>query len=228
MHIIRRELDIRKQEIDNYISFIETIEREQCFDINKMRAIDLTILRTSMKAGIVVMFYNSIESTMTKCLNKIHDVLKRDNLYYDDLNSHIKKIVLIYYQNIFNTCNNVHKIAEFQRDQIELIKGYTSFKISYDELSKYYSMYSGNLDAKQIKLILARYGIEFSISEPALKTIKDYRNSLAHGEKSFEEIGRELTIQRIRSLHNKTFSYMNNVLMKISEYLDNKDYMQLT
>lgn len=225
MYTIRNELNIRKQEITNHIDFIKLMEQQDIFDKEtSVSEIDLVSLRTSIKASIIVMIYNAIESMMTKCLNNIHTIIEGETLCYDELNTNLKKIVLIYYHNAINNSSDSHKVAEFQRDQIEFVKGRKQFDFSYECLSKYYPMYSGNLDAKQIRKILNRYGIDCEVVEPSLKTVKDYRNALAHGEKSFEEVGRELTYQQIEALFNNSFKCMNKVLDQISDYINNKKY----
>lgn len=226
MTTISNELNIRKLESENFINCIYRFENENCFntDLDSLPTINKTQFITSMKASVIIMLYNSVESTMTRCLNKIHETICQDRLNYEQLNDAIKVIILIYYENAMKNSVNSHVIAEHKLKQIEFLKGEVVFNLTYDELAKFYPMYSGNLDARQIKTILKRYGIEFEELCSELKTIKDNRNHLAHGEKSFEEVGRELSLPQLRSLCRKVFEYLETVIQSISEYLTNHSY----
>ena len=57
-----------------------------------------------------------------------------------------------------------------------------------------------------------------------MKTIKDIRNKLAHGEESFEEIGRNLTTQYLRNIAGKSFTFMESVMVLTSTYLNTEQY----
>lgn len=227
MQIISAELEIRKREVDNYIRSVEKMECGEYTITGAQSEIDSILLRTSIKASIVLMLYNVVESTMTKCLTRIHEVIKQNNLHYSQLNEQIKKVILSYYEMAMRTMNqsdDVNKVADIHIKQIELIKDRAFFQLSYDELIEYYPLYSGNLDAKQIKNILKKYGIIFEEKSSELKTIKEYRNHLAHGEMSFEEVGRAVSIQQLRVMYNSVFTFWEKVIVITSTYLDEKSF----
>ena len=85
-------------------------------------------------------------------------------------------------------------------------------------------MYSGNLDTREILNVLRRYGINFEQRCSELKTIKDYRNKLAHGEESFEEVGRTLSVQQLQEMENRTFEYLEKMINEITKYLDEEKF----
>ncbi len=107
----------------------------------------------------------------------------------------------------------------------EFIENRSNFSITFSKLSQYYQMYSGNLDARQIRNILLKYGINYTAECSELQSIKNNRNKLAHGEMSFEEVGRDLTIQYIEKLKDETFKFLTNMIPFIQEYLDDKRYL---
>ena len=62
----------------------------------------------------------------------------------------------------------------------------------------------------KIKSILKQHGLQYEDNilnnyGGALRTIKDMRNSLAHGNISFEDNGRKLTVDDLERYKNKTF-----------------------
>lgn len=57
-----------------------------------------------------------------------------------------------------------------------------------------------------------------------MKTIKENRNLLSHGEKSFEEVGRDLSLEQIKAYSRKVFDYLNQLLENVSTFLENKSF----
>ncbi|URR19196.1 hypothetical protein [Klebsiella quasipneumoniae] len=94
-------------------------------------------------------------------------------------------------------------------------------------MSEVYQLYSGNLDAREIRKIFAKYDI--IISEGIgqnLKTIKKVRNILAHGEQAFEDYGRIIVLASLESQFSDTKEFLMEVIKSVSKYLDQKQYKE--
>lgn len=222
MQSIEHDLSIRREEVDSVISYLQHMENGDVEYRTEVQG--LTTVKTSVKAGIVLMLYNAIESTMTKCLVRLHAVLITKNLPFNDCNDKLKQLVAVYYENAREKSSDNHRKASHALKFYDYIVGNSTFNLSYEEISKFYPLYSGNLDSREIIAVLEKYGIEFEERVSELKTIKDYRNKLAHGENSFEEIGRELTLQYIGQLKDKTFDCLEKMINKIKQYIDEENY----
>lgn len=225
MQTIERDLQIRSDEVSSVINYFQRIENGDLEYRTEIQG--LTTVKTSIKAGIVLMLYNAIESTMTKCLVRIHEVLISKNLTFNNCNDKLKQLVAVYYENARDKSSDNHRRASHMLKFYDYINGNSTFDLSYEDLSKFYPLYSGNLDSREIVAVLEKYGIEFEERVSELKTIKDYRNQLAHGEYSFEEIGRELTIQQIQHLTEQTFEYMRKMITEIKKYITEEKYMRI-
>ena len=55
--------------------------------------------------------------------------------------------------------------------------------------------------------------------------IKSKRNDLAHGNKSFGEVGRDVSIRELIQYKNETIEYMRAILQNIEEYLTDQQYL---
>ena len=97
--------------------------------------------------------------------------------------------------------------------------------IEYENFIKFYPMISGNLDAREIRKILQKYGLKFLNECPKLKLVKDYRNKLAHGEMSFEEVGRYLSFEELQVMLKETFSFMDAMINSVDEFIIKKKYL---
>jgi len=92
-------------------------------------------------------------------------------------------------------------------------------------------LFSGNIDARKIKQTANEYG--FSSQTDYAKTgkgadllsIKSNRNDLAHGYKSFAEVGKDKTADELLEIKKKTVSYLREILQNIEQYLSNKEYL---
>ncbi len=95
MITISNDLIIRKNEADNYIDYLKKIENlehpEKESFLSIFSDVNILSLTTCAKASIFLILYNTIESTITGCLNKIHSEIIGENLKYCDLNENIKK-----------------------------------------------------------------------------------------------------------------------------------------
>ena len=95
-------------------------------------------------------------------------------------------------------------------------------------------LFSGNVDAKLIKAIAEKCGFSYK-TEPTktkdgknLRAVKDNRNDLAHGVKSFEEVGRDQTIEELLEIKEEVIEYLRQILQNIKIYLDNQEYLDVT
>jgi len=94
-------------------------------------------------------------------------------------------------------------------------------------------LFSENVDAKKIKKIADKYG--FSCLTNAQKTkngenllvVKSNRNDLAHGIKSFEEVGGDRAIEQLLKIKKEVVEYLRQILVNIRVYLDNEEYLEL-
>ncbi len=94
-------------------------------------------------------------------------------------------------------------------------------------------MFSGNVDAREIRKLSTSYG--FSTTTPPetrdgidLLSIKTNRNNLAHGFESFNDVGKETTAENLIAISERVIKYLRQILNNIDEYLVNKEYIDST
>ena len=85
--------------------------------------------------------------------------------------------------------------------------------------------FSGSLDAREIRKIFACIGLDLAeLKCDEMVQIKVCRNKLAHGECSFQDYGRNLTIQYIGASKDHTFTYLDELICKVDDYMSLKRY----
>ena len=85
---------------------------------------------------------------------------------------------------------------------------------------------SGNIDAQEIRNILKQVGGHEIKDGRSLKTIKDKRNNLAHGEFSFSEIGKDCTVNDLIVYKDDAKEYLSKVLDEIESYINSQKYLK--
>src|SRR5262249_43281183 len=90
----------------------------------------------------------------------------------------------------------------------------------------------GSVDAKAIRQLAAWYGFSCDTSSDKtyggadLRTIKDIRNDLAHGRKSFEEVGRDYSFEQLSNIAKRSMRYMHEILSNVACYLRTQGYLE--
>ena len=185
----------------------------------QIKSVDVELAKT-LKANGFLLLYNLAESTMRNAIEAIFDELDSRGISFDKLKPEIKKIIL---KNLRKRSpDNIYsEISEISTDIIVV-------SFNRDEL------FSGNVDAREIRKIAQNYGFSSDTDYDRTKhgekliKVKSNRNDLAHGFKSFEEVGRDYTIQDLREIKQEVIAYLHRILNNIQDYLNNQEYLDST
>ena len=173
-----------------------------------------------MKATGFLLLYNLIESTMTNAIETIFDELKNNNVSFDNLKNEIKKII------IDNLKDKDNKSTDKLLESIQ--------NISFDIISASFNkkrLFSGNVDARKIKETSKMYGFSSETNSRTrdgidLLTVKTNRNDLAHGFKSFQQVGRQYFEDDLLEIEKRVTLYLREILKNIESYLLNREYLK--
>ncbi|CRM05842.1 hypothetical protein [Pseudomonas sp. 24 E 1] len=178
-----------------------------------------------LRAAVVLSLYNIIEAAITQTLARLHDVINTSKVNYNNLNQNLKDLALVYFYKHKAKRANIHDSLEVLHHTVDLIRGKGFFSIDYKEMTESYQLYSGNLDARIIRKVMGKYGIEISKTHGGkLQVIKDGRNALAHGNKSFEEFGRDVALQSLLIYYSDVEKFLAEIMQESSSFINNKNY----
>ena len=221
MNTTRSEFQKRMSEINVYFETLAMLDRGVCRIVcqtltgeEEIMPIDSELSKI-LKANGFVLLYNLIESTVRKSIDAILNVVKDEELTYGDLSDKLKKLWIkqeVKNINANDACIRVLDIAESVLNNELLLLKQECITIS------------GNIDAQKIREIAQAVGCDEPKDGAALKTIKDKRNHLAHGEYTFAEIGKEFSVKDLMTFKQKTEEHLKLVLMNGEDYSNNKKY----
>ena len=218
MQTVRADFDARAKEVDEYFDFVKAVlsaDSELSYTDKKGNSNSFSVtsdLQKTLKANGFLLTYNLVESTMKNALEAIIMHLLMQSVGFDDLSSKVKVVVLK------NTKNcNPQTLEPLLSNIGQDIIRHTFRK---EEL------FSGNLDAKEIRETMQTYGIakRHSVNGDCLLTIKNQRNALAHGTVSFTECGKDYDIADLIKFKDEAKAYLQATLSDIEHFLVNDSY----
>jgi len=219
MDSTRSDFIKRKDEIDEYFSFLEVLNRDEVFIEGERVSIKLHRI---FIANTFLLLYNLVESTIRNSIIEIYDQIKDDELTYQDLSDKIKQIWLH---------KNSKKLTSSNEDKIEKnIKQIINEIITREIiiLTKDDIHISGNICADTIRILASKIGFEKSNNGRYLEEIKIKRNRLAHGEQTFHDVGKNVTFNELALYKENTFEHLEDVISNIEVFITNQKYKSET
>lgn len=218
----RTEFSRRLTEIDAYFTILAPLDKCSCvfeskdlsgnvarFDIGE----DLSKI---LKANGFILLYNLLEATVRNSVKAIGNIIESEGLRYQDFSDNLRRLWI----------NHSFKSVDVQKIKHETISPILQ-QIVNNEFLKFEEKavtISGNIDAQEIRRIAQKIGYKVPKDGRELVQIKEKRNQLAHGEKTFCEIGRDVTVSDLVKIKDALTSYIDEVLNNVQEYIDNKGY----
>lgn len=230
---IRSEFDIRVREIDSFYEILKIIELESpkiiaydlSDDIEKNISINSSKIDT-LRSTSYLLLYNLIESTIYNSIITIFDEIKDNELKYFDVIEDIQKYWL----------NNIYKHDEKRKKETivgTMMKMADQIFTNTIELASNEINYGGSLDAqsifataKSMKIAVGniRRIYDESLHGQILIDVKKKRNWLAHGEKSFIEVGSTTTFSQLKDAKKYICDFLDEYIISVETYLTNKHF----
>jgi hypothetical protein len=219
MNAVFTDFQTRSKEVEGYFHFVLRLANEEI----SLQAVDASLgdgsstdheeLLKTFKATCYLLLYNLVESTMRNAVEAIFEELRSQGISFDDCREELKLEIL----------------KNFRKRNVELLlpKLLSLAKDVIHETFERSENFSGNLDARSIRETASRYGFSPPVGNQfnMLRTVKDLRNDLAHGVKSFAEVGREATASDLERARDQTVKILDETIRNIDDYLRLRQYL---
>ncbi|BBD55036.1 hypothetical protein PCC7805_01154 [Planktothrix agardhii] len=223
MQTVFEEFHTRVHEVNQYFVFLEGLIQENTKlavlgdnGEQTIKAIDSNLAKT-LKANAFLLLYNLIESTMRNAIEAIFTEISSQRISFDVVRIEIKKIV-------------IHNFKKRSPDHVHSRLRNISVDIITAGFQKR-ELFSGNVDRDEIIKVARNYGFSFDTDYSKTKhgehlyDIMQNRNDLAHGNKSFAEIGQNTSIEDLLKVKQEVIEYLQQILQNIQQYLENQEYL---
>lgn len=200
MDELKNVFQVRTSEIQELFNHIRDIERT---------SFSSSLFGPTLKATFFLLFYNLLENIIYVMFEILFDRINQENLKLCMLNDKIQK--------------------QYKRYRSDKISAQELTQLSFERYSNNVKLFSGNLDAREIRKLLKNWGISDDfhvVGEQKLLEIKNYRNTLAHGQRSFKVIGREYSLRQIdEDFFRILKEYIQMMIHTYEEFLEKKKYI---
>ena len=215
---MKGEFETRRDEVELYFSFLQDLENDTHRIVRSSdgqaaySSSDTTDMNKMFKANGFLLLYNLMESTMKNAVQAIFDDLQDKGVEFDNCRDEVRHVIL---KNLRNW--NVDKIFP---SLVVLAKDVVSCTFRKENI------FSGNVDARAIRNTAKGYGFKNpSKKSDELLTVKTNRNDLAHGNKSFSDVGRDYDVPRLLSIKNEVIEYLEELIANIELYIADQEYL---
>ena len=209
-----RDFEDRKRQVRHYLAVVTRQERSAGIGASRVQEGRLLTLR----AGTFLILYNLIEASTRGAIEAIHDQITTNESPFTLLTISLRREIVRLFKKEADPSNS-HTFDDFPSAFVAIALAHGM------ELS-------GNVDARLIRKIGDTYGFSHATRTSLtrdgsdLVTIKTNRNDLAHGRKTFEEIGRDHPTRDLLFLARRSMKYMDDILANVANYLDKEHYLE--
>lgn len=216
---INETFEERKGEIEFYYSVLVEIDREN----SSIRTIDNARLFKIMKSNFILMMYNLVESTVSTGMLEIYETIKNDSCTYKNV---VQELQTIWrdakVKQVYSSSTELKTYTNRVKEIVDDITTSTPFVLEKGMLN-----INGNLNAGRIKHICDDHKIRYNVvdDDNKLEEVRRKRNSLAHGDESFSQCARDLTLSDLESIKDIIIRFLQGIIQGMEDYCDNKKYL---
>lgn len=225
----RIDFEKRKEEVNEYFKFLEMLNYENVSlkykIMNSTEEVQISPkLQRIFIANTFLLLYNLVESTVRNSIMEIYNKIQDDEISYQYLSEKIKQIWLEKQRKTFSIKEEVDDSLQksIQKKLQTIVEDIINIEIIV--LTNEDIHISGNIDAQEIRNLANKTGFGISSDGRHLNDIMKKRNYLAHGERTFHDIGKDLTYNTLNEYKKNTFEHLEDVISKIKIFIDTKKY----
>jgi hypothetical protein len=208
------DFEDRRRQVRHYLAVVQSVERAAQLG-KTTRSQERRLL--TLRAGTFLLAYNLIEATTRGAIDAIHDQIISEKIPLGKLTPSLRQETIKRFKQRAKP-DSAFTVAEFPSEFVS---------VALDEGVKL----SGNVDARYIRELGECYGfsckteLERTWDGSDLFTIKNNRNALSHGRKTFEEVGRDYPSSELLALTRRSLFYVEGLMKNIEAYLGVQGYL---
>lgn len=224
----------RELEIANYLEFLKIATESQANITAKSGNDSLSLslnkdLTHTLKANVLLLLYSAMEATLIQLLDEMYEVIGGNCNSTDELNEALLDLAVATFKETKNQSQTItspiHK-SIFQ-------SWMTDWKGRKKAKDKRVGGISGSVDGLIFFRQLKKFGVLSKqcerppdhLSHHSLQKVKNRRNELAHGESSFIDLGRDLSLQELIEDTRCVFQTLIEITAEVDRFLKNRSYL---
>lgn len=215
-------LQARLEEVELFLGFLRAASDAR--DRHGAVPSSTAICMPMMKACVFLLLYNSVENCVRAAFAALYERLRLSGVRFGDTTNDIQEIWLRQRMKVSAETANASTYLKLMTATVRLVSDETPIQLDPSSLP-----ISGNLDSGLIRDLCKRHGIALVVPRRLkggvdLDTVKQQRNALAHGDKSFAECGRDYGLEDLDRIFERTRQYLMSFLKSVSAFEQRKAY----
>lgn len=224
------DFENRMEELYGFLDMLKAMDRQDASIYSASKASYRAIpvkdeWRKVAKASAFLIAYNVVESAVRSGFSYLYDEISNECLTLNEIASVLRDVWLDTEHRKLSPDSATP--LSYRRKAVEMVQA-----VLDDEAAKFDSTklrISGNLDARKIRELYEKHGIPCWSHYSAkngfeLLNVKDQRNALAHGLKSFSECGRDYTVDDLIRISRQMEIFIKSVLRNLAKYIQDRRY----
>lgn len=227
-------LRIRAREVVGYLRFLRlALENDSYIGADRAgvrQQLNKGVTHT-LKANLCLLLYSAMEATLVQLMDEMYEAIGRNCKGADQLNG---QLLLMVARNFKGRKTDGDEINTRAPLHVSLFQAWVAdWKALESAKDKRAVGISGSVDSRAIAKQLRKFGVlpqesqdtPAHLSSPALLRAKNRRNQLAHGEKSFAELGKDLAFEELREDARQVFLILIRVAKEVDSFLTYRRYL---
>lgn len=224
MEHTRAEYLQRLKEVDLYFSTFKVLDNSSC----TLESVDIAGNHQSLpinsdlikiiKANGFILLYNLVEATVRNSITAVINSIEVEHVTYKMVTDEMRNLWI---KQEFKSIKEIERIRSRVQSLLSEVLDDAHFALRSECVS-----ISGNIDAQEIRNISRQIGCSEPRDGSPLFQIKNKRNELAHGEKTFCEIGKDFTIQDLIRCKEETTLFLETVIANMENYISTKAFLR--
>ncbi len=221
----------RVREVDLYFQLLSAIDNDEIL-VGKgsgQQVLPIGVMPSDLdgifRRAAYLVLYNLVEAFVRRGFQAVFDSIHADGLCGIELTELLRTQWVMQKNRKVKAFDGSPKVyMEIAIDIVGEIIDKTSAKLHRDQLPM-----SGNLDADVIRDVCMRHGVDDQTPAAAkggsaLTIVKKKRNSLAHGDESFSECGRQTTAAQLLVAKDEVVLFIRGILHNLEKFATSKSY----
>lgn len=230
MVTVLADFDERAREVRSYLRLLREMERPGSQLHNPTKPSHRTIAieeewRKVSKATAYLLIYNLVESSIRSAFTRLYQAIEGDGCKLGELSKQFLDLWVDQKHRLIT--RETASPKNYKEAAAAMVQAVLEDQVA--TLLAAHLPVSGNLDAEAIRGLCHTHGI--SISVPAstrggvdLGVVKAQRNALAHGNRSFSECGRDVTVADLERIANQTEVFVRATLRNVKRVIDTRAF----
>jgi hypothetical protein len=221
----------RVREVDLYFKMLKSLDNDEISIVHGTarqvvpRGAPPADWGPMLKGASYLVLYNLVEGFIRRGFQEMFDSIKADALSAIELTELLRKQWIEQRNRTVSAFDGSPKV--YMKIANTLLEEIVAKKAA--ELHREYLPISGNLDAQVIRDVCDGHGVPYKVPKTAkggasLATVKSKRNSLAHGNESFQDCGKLLTAAELIKAKNEVVVFTRSILGHLAKFATKRKY----